>query len=268
MGIRLGVVLALPLLLVASGCGDDGAAPKTVGRTVPVLDGTSWIATTITEHGQPRAVVPGSQIRVEFTDGNISVNAGCNGMGGEYSLSEEAELRTGTLSGTMMACDQPLMDQDQWLSGTVFAEPLVASVDGDTLTLSREGLELVLTDRAVVAPDVLLEGTTWQLDGISSGDSVSSVPAGVTTPTFVFASDGTVTLDTGCNGGRSTATVSGSTITFGPVMTTKMACADKAGRQTEAAVLAVIDGAVEWSITEKTLTLTKADHGLVYRAAP
>ena len=268
MGIRLGVVLALPLLLVATGCGDGGTDSGPVGRTVPDLDGTSWIASGITEHGQPRALVPGSELRVEFTEGDISINAGCNGMGGRYTLSEEAELRTGTLSGTMMACDQPLMDQDQWLSGTVFAEPLVASLDGDTLTLSREGLELVLTDRAVAAPDMLLEGTTWQLDGISTADSVSSVPAGTTTPTFVLAADGTVTLDTGCNGGRSTATVSGSTITFGPVITTKKACADRAGRQTEAAVLAVLDGAVEWSITEKTLTLTKAGQGLVYRAAP
>jgi heat shock protein HslJ len=267
MGIRLGVVLALPLLLLATGCGDGDADSGPVGRTVPDLDGTSWIATGITEHGQPRALVPGSELRVQFTDGDISINAGCNGMGGRYTLSEEAELRTGTLSGTMMACDQPLMDQDQWLSGTVFAEPLVASLDGETLTLSREGLELVLTDRAFAAPDVLLEGTRWQLDGISNADPVSSVPAG-TTPTFVLAADGTVTLDTGCNSGRTTATVSGSTITFAPVMTTKKACADRAGRQTEAAVLAVLDGAVEWSITEKTLTFTKAGQGLVYRAAP
>jgi heat shock protein HslJ len=268
MGIRLGVVLALPLLLVATGCGDSDADSGPVGRTVPDLDGTSWIATGITEHGQPRALVPGSELRVEFDEGNISINAGCNGMGGNYTLSEEAELRTGTLSGTMMACDQPLMDQDQWLSSTVFAEPLVATLDGDTLTLSREGLELVLTDREVAAPDMLLEGTTWQLDGISTGNTVSSVPAGTTTPTFVLAADGTVTLHTGCNTGRSTATVSGSTMTLGPVMTTKMACADRAGRETEAAVLAVLDGAVEWSITEKTLTLTKAGQGLVYRAAP
>jgi heat shock protein HslJ len=268
MGIRLGVVLALPLLLVAAGCGDSDPDSGPVGRSVPDLDGTSWIATSVTEHGQPRALVPGSELRVEFNEGDISINAGCNGMGGRYTLSEQAELRTGSLAGTMMGCDQALMDQDQWLSSTVFAEPLVASVDGDTLTLSREGLELVLTDREVAAPDALLEGTTWQLDGIRTADSVSSVPAGTTTPTFVLAADGTVTLDTGCNGGRTTATVSGSTITFAPVMTTKKACADRAGRQTEAAVLAVLDGAVEWSITEKTLTLTKAGQGLVYRAAP
>jgi len=268
MGMRVAIVLALPLLLAVGGCGDGGSSdPGAVGRTVPELDGTSWVATAVTEHGQPRALVAGSELRVEFADGNISIHAGCNGMGGSYTLDEEAELRAGTLSGTMMACDPPLMDQDHWLSDTVFASPLVASVDGDTLTLSREGLELVFTDKSVAAPDALLEGTAWQLDGIRSGETISSVPAGTTTPTFSLAADGTVTLHTGCNGGRATATVSGSTITFGPVMTTKMACADRAGRQTEAAVLAVLDGAVEWSITGKALTLTKGDQGLVYRVA-
>jgi heat shock protein HslJ len=267
MGIRLGVVLAVPLLLLA-GCGDGGSGdPGTTGRSVPDLDGTSWIATSVKEAGRPRALVAGSELRVAFADGSISVNAGCNGMGGSYRLSADSELSVGPLAGTEMACDQPLMDQDAWLSGTVFASPLTAAVEGDTLTLSREGLAIMLTTRSVVSPDALLEGTSWQLDGIRSGDSMSSVPAGTEIPTLVVAADGSVTLSTGCNGGRSTATVSGPTITFGPVMTTKKACADRAGRDTESAVLAVLDGAVEWSVSEKYLILTKGDRGLTYRAS-
>lgn len=265
---RVGVALALPLLLIAGGCGDGGSDSGPVGRSVPDLDGTSWIANSVTEQGQPHALVEGTQLRVEFKDGKISVNAGCNAMGGTYTLSDEAELRTGSLSSTAMGCEQPLMDQDQWISGTVFAKPLVASVRADTLMLSRDGLEVVLTDRALIAPNALLERTSWQLKGIRSGDSISSVPTVATVPTFTLAADGTVTLQTGCNPGTAMATVSGSTITFGPVTATKKACADRAGRETEAAVLAVLDGAVEWSITEKTLTLTKGDRGLIYQAAP
>ena len=265
MGIRLGVVMALPLLLAA--CGDSGDDSGPVGRTVPLLDGTSWVATEITEDGTGRTLVPGSELRVEFVDGSISINAGCNGMGGNYTLSEEAELATGALAGTEMGCDQPLMDQDAWLAGTVFAEPLIAEVEGSTLTLTREGLELVLTDRGVASPDAALQGTSWQLDGIRTGDAVSSVPAGTQTPTLLIADDGAVTVHTGCNGGRGTATVSDSTITFAPVVTTKAACASEVGRQTEAAVLATLDGAVTWTINEQNLTLTKGDSGLMFRAA-
>lgn len=263
MGIRLGVALTL---LVLAGCGDSGGSDA--GGTVPDLDGTSWIGTRATEGGADRPFVAGSTLRVEFSDGSISINAGCNGLGGSYRLSDGGRLSVGTLSGTMMACDQPLMDQDTWLSGTVFASPLTVQVDGDTLTLSRPGLELVLTDRRVASPDAPLQGTAWELDGIRTGDAVSSVPQGARRPTLAVAEDGTVRLHTGCNSGGGTATVAGDTITFGPLMTTKMACAEESGRETEAAVLAVLDGAVTWSITEHTLTLTKGDRGLVYRVAP
>lgn len=266
MGIRLAVVLVAPLLVVAS-CGDSGT-PDVSARSVPDLDGTSWIVTTVTENGSPRALVPDSEIRVSFTDGGIGIDAGCNHIGGQYALSPDSELTTKDLAGTQMACAQPLMDQDAWLTGTVFAKPLVASVSGQALTLSREGLEIVLGDRGTISPDLLLEGTAWQLDGIRSGESVSSLPAGVRVPTFTLASDGTVTIDTGCNSGRGTATVSGSTITFGPIATTRRACADKAGRQIETTVLAILTGEAEWSITEKTLTITNGDHGLVYRGTP
>lgn len=263
MGIRLGVVLALVLL--AAGCGDEAADDGDVtARTVPQLDGTVWVATSVTEDGTPRALVPGSEIRIEFRDATISISGGCNGLGGDYTLSTDGELSTGTLSGTMMACAQPLMDQDAWLSGTVFAEPLVAAADGNTLVLAREGLEIVLADRGVAAPDAALEGTVWQLDGVQSGETATSVPAG-TVATLTIAEDGTAAVDTGCNRGSGPVSRSGSTLSFGPVAVTRMACADDAGREAEAAQLAVLDGDVEWSVSERTLTLTKGERGLTYR---
>jgi heat shock protein HslJ len=261
MWIRLGAVLVLPVALV--GCGGRTDA---TGRTVPDLDGTSWVATAITEDGQARALVPGTELRVDFADGDIRVTGGCNTLGGRYHLSEKAELRADELASTTMGCDQPRTDQDSWLSGTVFASPLVASLDGDTLVLARAGLELTLTDRRVASPDAALVGTHWELDGVRTGDTVSSVPAGHT-PTLSIGAGGAVTLHTGCNGGTTSATVHDATITFAPATTTKMACADRSGRETEAAVLGVLDGDVEWSITEQTLTLTKGDRGLLYRAA-
>jgi heat shock protein HslJ len=262
MGIRLGVVLTL---LVLAGCGDDGGSGAT-GRTDLRLDGTSWIGTKITQDGADRPLVAGSTLRVDFSGRSISAVAGCNHLHGDYTLSGD-RLEVGTLASTEMGCDQALMDQDAWLSGTVLAAPLTAKVDGHTLTLSRPGLEVVLTDRRIASPDVPLQGTAWQLDGIRDGDGVSSVPGGVRRPTLTIETDGTVVLHTGCNSGGSTATVDGSTIPFGPVITTKMACLDKAGQQTERAVLDVLDGSVTWSVTEQTLTLTKGNRGLVYRMA-
>jgi heat shock protein HslJ len=262
MGIRLGVVLTL---LVLAGCGDRADAPRT-GRTGPDLDGTSWIATLVTEHGADRPFAAGSTLRLDFADGGLSVQAGCNHLHGSYRLSGDT-LTVGSLASTEMACDQPLMDQDTWLSDTVLGAPLTVAVDGDTLTLSRPGLSLVLTDRRVASPDAPIQGTRWQLEGIQDGDAVSSVPTGVRRADLTIGQDGTVELHTGCNSGGGTATVDGSTITFGPMVTTQMACLDEARRQTEAAMLAVLDGTVTWSITERSLRLTRGDRGLLFRAA-
>lgn len=264
MGIRFGVALAL---LVLAGCGNGGSGGGTgsTGRTAPHLDGTSWIGTKASVDGADRAFVAGSTVRAEFAGGTLSVYAGCNHLHGDYRLSGD-RLTVGPLASTEMACEPPLMEQDAWLSGTVLAAPLTARVDGDTLTLSRPGLELVLTDRRVASPDVPLQGTDWRLEATREGDAFSTVPHGVRA-TLRIGRDGTVRVDTGCNGGGGTASVEGPTITFGPLVTTLMACSDARG-QVEAAVTAVLDGTVRWSVTEQTLTLTKGDRGLVYRVAP
>jgi heat shock protein HslJ len=267
MGIRLGVALAL---LVLAGCGDSGSGGGTggsTGRTGLRLDGTSWIGTKASVDGADRPFVAGSTVRLDFSGGAVSVHAGCNRMHGDYRLAGD-RLTVGPLASTEMACAQPLMEQDAWLSRTVLASPLTAKLDGDTLTLTRPGLELVLTDRTVASPDVPLQGTAWELEATREGDAISLVPAGVRRPTLMIQRDGTVVLHTGCNSGGGTATVEGATITFGPVITTKMACADVAGQKTEAAVLGVLDGAVTWSVTERSLTLTHGDRGLIYRSAP
>jgi heat shock protein HslJ len=263
MGIRWGVVLTL---LVLAGCGDRGTHASRDGGTKPGLDGTSWVATSITEGGKTRPLVAGSTLRLDFADGKIAINAGCNHIGGGYRFSD-GKLSTDSLASTDMGCEQALMDQDTWLVGTVFGAPLAASVAGDTLTLVRGALRLELTDRRVASPDATLRGTTWQLDGLSEGSSVSSLPQGVRTPTLRIDADGTVRLHTGCNSGGSHATIHGSTITLDPVVTTKMACADPAGQDVERAVLQVLDGDVTWSIAEQTLTLTKGGLGLVWRSA-
>ena len=211
MGIRLGAVLALALPLLAA-CGDDGSGGSTggpsTGSTTPTaqLDGTSWVAIQITEDGAAHELVAGTELWVDFADGNIRLHAGCNTMSGSYAV-RAGRLSVGDLAATLMGCAPALMDQDRWLAETVFAAPLeVASTDG-RLWLSRDGLVVELRDRARVHPDVPLQGTDWRLDGILTGDTVSSVPAGIRVPTLRIDKDGTVSLTTSCNTGRARAEV-------------------------------------------------------------
>ena len=60
-------------------------------------------------------------------------------------------------------------------------------------------------------------------------------------PTLTFDA-GSVAVDTGCNTGSGTYTVAGDAVTFGPIATTRMACADPNGQAVEQAVLTVLTG--------------------------
>ncbi|HYO43314.1 MAG TPA: META domain-containing protein, partial [Candidatus Limnocylindrales bacterium] len=86
------------------------------------------------------------------------------------------------------------------------------------------------------------------------------------TATLLFA-DGKVAVETGCNKGNGSAAIAETAITFGPIATTKMACAGPAG-EVEQLVLAVLAGDVAWTIDADALALRGAGGGLDLRAQP
>ncbi len=98
-----------------------------------------------------------------------------------------------------------------------------------------------------------------------SNQAVSSMPSGVEA-SLVFA-DGKVAVDAGCNKGNGAAEIGGTTITFGPIATTKMFCEGAAG-EVEQQVLGVLTGEVAYTVDSDTLQLRGAGGGLDLRARP
>ena len=249
------------MLLLAVGTAVAMFACSAAGAPSPSpasLDGRTFLSTDL----QGAALVPGTRIRLAFADGGLNVNAGCNTMGGAYSI-EGDRLRTSQMSMTEMGCDEPRMQQDQWLGGVL--REVAFTLDGDTLTLTDGTIRLTLMDKEVATPDQPLEGTTWVLDGIISGDAVSSVPVGTTAS--IRIDGGRVEVKPGCNTGGGTVDVTADTLTFGPIGLTKMAC-EPGPMSVEAAVVAVLSGAVDYTIDADALTLHSGNAGLIFRAAP
>jgi heat shock protein HslJ len=239
------------------------AAPSTVpgGGTAPTdadLAGRGFIVTGATGHDP----VAGSEITLTFDAGRIGVRAGCNQMGGGYAI-KDGKLDIGPMMSTEMACAEPLMAQDQWISA--FLPGAAITLDGDTLTLVKDAVTLTATDKAVARPDKPLEGTTWVVESLVSNQAVSSMPAGVIA-SLVFTG-GKVAVGTGCNRGNGSAAIGETAITFGPIGTTKMACAGPAG-EVEGQVLKVLAGDVAWTIDADVLSLRGAAGGLDLRAQP
>ena len=116
-------LLALPAIALAglSGCNSAGAAPASIA-------GSKWAFMTI--NGQ-RPV--SSRAGVQLDAHRIAANAGCNGLGGDLTITRD-HLITGPIIGTQMYCDG-VMDQEQAVAQLLGASPRY-TVEGDKLTLT------------------------------------------------------------------------------------------------------------------------------------
>jgi heat shock protein HslJ len=247
---RLFVPLAAAVLV---GCG----ASQPAGDPPPELDGHEYLSTDVAGH----ELVDGTQIRLTFDADRVGAHAGCNQLGGTWSVDGDVLVVPDEMVMTEMACDPPaLMDQDTWVASFLTSRPTIV-LHGDTLTLTGSDVTMTLLDREVTDPDRPLEGTSWVVEGLVDGDAVSSVPAGVRPPTLSFNS-GQVMVDTSCNTGSGGYEVVGSEITFAPLALTLMDCE----YSIESQVTPVLDGTATYEIEADVLTITNDATGLVLRA--
>jgi heat shock protein HslJ len=237
--------LVVSLLAVAPGCGDRPAG----GGEGKDLRGKVFVSTSVTEQGKPRALVEGTSIELNFTDdGRLIARAGCNMMQGPVSLGG-GKLAVSDLSSTAMGCPNPdLHKQDEWLMKLLGATP-TWQMDGANLVVTGSGTEIVLGTEA----PAVLEGGTWTVDSLVTGDAVSSVP-GAVAATLAFM-DGKVNVFTGCNSGSASYKVDGQTITFESLLHTDKACGPDE-TLVEKALLAALNGQVTYKIDRQKLSLT------------
>src|SRR3990172_738506 len=208
-----------------------------------------WSSMSSDRTVEGRTLVQGSTLRLAFSSGQVSVNAGCNSMSGPYRI-DGARLVVDELATTEMGCEPPLMDQDRWVADLL--DGATVALDDDTLTLTKGVIHVVLLDREIADPDRPLLGTRWVVDGLISGDAVSSIPAGATAALTFSA--GRVDVEAGCNRGGGPVEVTDASLRFGPIGLTKMACAPEV-MALERAVTTVLAGAVGYTIEAATLTL-------------
>jgi heat shock protein HslJ len=252
------LTVALGLLATLAACSSPTPAAPASG---PTLDGTSWVVTAI--NGTP--ALAGHQPTITFAGDRASGLASCNQFNAGFSQTGNTlTLTPGAL--TAMACTpQTVMTQEQSFTAALAATASIRSAGSGAELLDASGkVVLALQPAAVVAPKPL-EGTTWQLSGIISGDAVSSPVAG--TAVTMQLSGGKLS-GKACNTFRGDVTVNGDSFKAGPLMSTKMACPTAAENAQETAVLAGLQTETTFAIEGDTLTLkSAAGTGLEFRAA-
>jgi len=266
---RHGVAAALLVVTLTAACADDSGSssspsPSPADATsatavdAAALDGRSYASTSV----EGAELVEGTTIDVGFEGETMSVNAGCNTLFGPFEVDGTTIAWTSEPAATMMMCDPDLLEQDRWLT-EFFSAGVDATVEGDALTLQAGGVTIELgTD----TPDDLtsLLGRTWTAVGTVSDGAVSRLPVDTRRPRLDVGADGLSRLFTGCRSGRVTVQVEETSLVFSNVTLQRGRCTGPA-RQTERAVLALLDGASDSAeLHDHLLVVTQGGEGLFF----
>jgi heat shock protein HslJ len=158
-------VLTLGLALIATACSaaapsspaGSASPPATTPSAAPsagtgggMVDATGdWRLTSGTNAGAAIPIVPDSDITMTVAGTQVSGRSACNSYGGEVIV-KDGVVQFGPLMSTEMACPDPIMASEAAYLAAL-AGVRAAALDGDTLTLSGPGVELVY-ERVVPAP--------------------------------------------------------------------------------------------------------------------
>jgi heat shock protein HslJ len=212
-------------------------------------------------------------VTLTFEDGNVSMNAGCNTYFGPVDLGG-GTLSAPQLAGTMMACDEALMSQDEWLVAFLASGPTWTYADG-TLELTDGTDTLIFSD---TPPDrtANLTSTGWRVTDLISNTSTASSVSAVNPDVEAWIRilpNGEVGLNTGCNGGGGSVQISPTDLSWDSIITTLIACEGPAD-ETERVMLAVLKDTTPYEVATSpsgpVLTIMSADgsSGLMFVADP
>jgi heat shock protein HslJ len=259
--------------LLSTGClAPAGEKPGGGGTGSAILEGSSWdLLSLLALNGTTLGVLPGTGITAAFAAvGELTGSAGCNHYFGNYAVDGES-LSIRDIGSTLMACLDPgVMDQEsRYLS--LLSSAARFRIDGDRLMISDALGGTILTfERELPLPPLQLTGTSWVLESISTGNgAVSSVIAG-TEIDAVFSDDGKVTGYAGCNRYFADFNRTGTSLRFGPPVSTKMYCSEPAGTmEQEQVYLSLLGSVTEFEIEGDRLILrdSKGSDVLFFRGA-
>jgi len=222
------------------------AAPQDAGESTtgapPSLENTSWSPAAYRSGKALVEIAAGPRPgRFRFEAGRVAGTAGCNQLGGSYTLAGASLTFKANMASTMMACPEPLMKQDKAV-GLALTRVAGYRLDGELLELLDAGGAVQL--RFVRLKPTPLVGQVWQLTGYNNGKEAISSARNGTEINLEFRDDGTLGGSDGCNRYMSGYTLSGAALTIGPLASTRMACKGPEGAAEQARDYAAALGAV------------------------
>jgi heat shock protein HslJ len=201
--------------------GDEGTDPA----------GTSWVLSSMLDKDGSMMIMPARPpVTLMFRDkAAIGGSGGCNQYGGSYERND-SRITIGQTFSTLMYCEEAGVSERESVYLGLLGEVRMYRIEGDSLRFfDGVGTEVLAFTRASPARATPLPGTPWVLESIAAGKgTVVSVIAG-TRIDALFTENGSVSGSSGCNLYAASYTGIGSSLTLGPVGSTKKYCGEPAG---------------------------------------
>lgn len=246
------------MALSAAACGSDsdsegaGGTSTTQGADLQTeLEAQEWVL----DGGDSSIDLPDGATATLNVDAETTNGVGpCNSYAGPFVLDGDS-VEIGPLAGTLIACEQLLMDAQDAFTGALEAADSVAITDDVLVLTGPDDVRLAFT--ALDRYQALVGD--WDVVNLATPDAVTG-PIDGTAPTVSFADDGTVSATTGCNDGSGEWQLEGDALSIGPLAATFRTCDSPEGvMDQEAALFQALEDTAQMSIAGDTLTLLRAD---------
>lgn len=242
------LVMILSLGIMAQSCKSSKNSAKNdyPGENTPNISGT-WILKSL--NGQPATSLFKGKIpimNIDVVENRIFGNGGCNGYTGMYTYSKGI-LSAPNLASTMMMCVE---ENQEHQFHTVLGQSNKVSLVNGVLTLKHEGKTVAEFEKGI---DTSLLSGEWKLESIADGDVKALFTDKEPTISFDLA-ESRLGGNAGCNRYNATYKIEGTTITVGPVMSTRMACPNMEG---ESKFTQIITGASTLEASMNKITFSK-----------
>ena len=196
-------------------------------------------------------------IQLSEEENRYSASAGCNGLGGTFTLENNGRIKFSQGMSTMMACEHMEIE-------TGFKKVLEQAdnytIKGDTLSLNKARMAPLARFQLVKENKTTELNGTWELNYISGAKIAFDglFPNKKPSITFNLPETG-ITGNGGCNNFRAPFSIDGNAIKFKDPVATRMACPGNG----EASFFKSLKTITSYSVNEQTLTLIMGDIALM-----
>jgi len=236
-------------VMLFSACYTKKAATAETGS----ITGKKW--QLIELGGKPvAATINGKVPFIQFdeADQRYSASAGCNGLGGTYTLSGNGQLKFTQGMSTMMACDH--MEIENGFK-SMLGEVDNYTISGNTLSLNKARMAPLARFELVADESAELNGT-WEVDYLAGTSAAFDELFPNQKPSITFnVSEGKAAGNGGCNRFTTAITLDGHAISFGPAAATRMACPGEG----EPTFFKTLETITTYDVTDNTLNLISGD---------